>query len=131
MRSLILPAWLFYLLHPRHETRMRLAPENLLDRARSAIRTGDAAVAESIIAECGEAAETDPDCLNVRGLIAELRGQWAQARSCWVRAARHSEPGHAARQNLRRYFELFEFGRTVVPAALGDEPNVEICSQRL
>jgi hypothetical protein len=90
---------------------------------RRAIRARDLSFAEALLDECGDAAERDPDCLNLRGLVAELRGRWSEARRDWVRAARRSNDGHAARRNLRRYYELYEFGCTRVPIALGDEPD--------
>jgi len=120
-----------HLFHPRQSaTSAHPAPDELVRRTRSALRARNAALAEALLGECGDAVETDPDCLNLRGLLAELRGEWQQARRYWVRAARHDPPSRAASQNLRRYFELYQFGRTWQAVALGDEPDTEAASTR-
>ena len=97
--------------------------EELLVRARAAVRRRELDVAEAVVAEGGDAVRTSAACLNVLGLIAEGRGQWPAARRYWsrsVRADRHYGP---PRQNLRRYFELFQFGRSCCDVAYGDEPQ--------
>jgi hypothetical protein len=96
---------------------------NVLERARKAIRNGDTTLAEEILLEGGDAIRSNAACLNVLGLIAEARGQWRQARRCWRQslcADGHYEP---PRQNLRRYFEFFQFGKSSVLVAFGDEPE--------
>jgi hypothetical protein len=127
MRPLAVHSWLGHWLHPWQHAEVPQAPEHLLQRARAAVRAHDVALAESLLEECGEAIETDPDCLNLRGLLAELRGQWTMARRYWVRAAGHSL---AATQNLRRYFELWHFGCTKVAIAFGDEPEFQVYRMR-
>lgn len=102
------------------------APGPLVLRTRIALREGHLNLAESLLGECGDAAEGDTDCLNLRGVIAELRGDWRMARRYWVRAARGNPPSAAAMHNLRRYFELFEFGRCRDRVALGDEPLLQL-----
>lgn len=99
--------------------------EELLARARDAVRRGEPDVAEAFVAQGGDAVRTSAACLNVLGLIAEARGQWPAARRYWsrsVRADRHYGP---PRQNLRRYFELFQFGRSCCGVAFGDEPQFD------
>lgn len=93
----------------------------LLSRSRRAIRRGRLDLAEALIMEGGDRAVHDASCLNVLGLIAEARGKWSKARRFWSRAARADKCYGPARQNLRRYFELCQFGRTRLTVAFGDE----------
>lgn len=97
-----------------------------LHRIREAIRTGDVDQASTLLDECGEAGERDADCLNLRGVIAECRGDWPLARRSWVRAARTSKNCLAAKHNLARYYELFTWGRCRDAVALGDEPELQL-----
>lgn len=93
----------------------------LLLRARLAIRAGELAQAEAFVLENGEGLCHDAACLNVLGLIAEARGHWTLARKYWTRSTRADKQYEPARQNLRRYFELFQFGRSRQCVAYGDE----------
>ena len=99
------------------------APEQMVQRTRIAIREGDVDLAEALLGECGDAADADTDCLNLKGVIAEMRGDWRAARQYWVRAAKGTPQSAAAKHNLRRYYELFEFGRCRDWVAFGDEPE--------
>src|SRR3954451_2649519 len=86
--------------------------EQRLARARDAIRRGELDVAEAFVTEGGNDDElrTCAACLNVLGLIAEARGQWPAAKRFWGRSVRADRRYGPPRQNLRRYFELFQFG---------------------
>ena len=87
--------------------------QELLKRARAAIRRGLFDLAEALVHENGEAIWSNAACLNVLGLVAEARGQWKQA---W---------------RLRRYFELFHWGRCRDPVAFGDEPEFQGAGQEV
>jgi hypothetical protein len=65
----------------------------------------------------------DAPCLNLLGVLAVAEGDWNQAVRLWQRAVRVDHAYLPARRNLRRYFELFQFGRSDIPIALGDEPE--------
>jgi hypothetical protein len=59
--------------------------------------------------------------LNLRGVLQEARHDWRDARHWYRRAAtadKHYEP---TQQNLRRIYELYTFGKSAEPFALGDE----------
>jgi hypothetical protein len=101
-------------------------PTELLTRARSAIRRGKIDLAESLLCEAGEAIWSDAQSLNLLGLVAEARGEWRQARRLWGRSARTGHKYAPAYQNLRRYFELFQWGRCRDAVAFGDEPQFQI-----
>jgi hypothetical protein len=112
---------LFRLLHPP-VVPPPLGCAQLLSRSRAALRLGKVDLAEAFVMEMGAFALGDPSCLNLLGLIAEARGNWDGARHFWGRAARRDRQYLPARQNIRRHFELFQFGCTTHPVAFGDEP---------
>lgn len=97
----------------------------LLLRACVLVRTGALEEAEQLL-ESGLIEEEEPARLNLVGVLCEKRGQWAAARRQYgraIRAARRAgtRSAEAARQNLRRWFELDTFGRTKLRLRLGDE----------
>jgi Flp pilus assembly protein TadD len=104
----------------------RRAATEQVRQIRLAIRAGDIELASSRLDGCGEAGHCDAECLNLRGVIAECRGDWPLARRYWVRAARADKHCVAARQNLARYYELFTWGRCRDAVAMGDEPKVKL-----
>lgn len=107
--------------HARSRSRRFAGCEQLVERSRSALRLGRLSLAEAFVREGGYDAARNAECLNVLGLIAEARGEWAKARRCWSCAARLDRTYQPSRQNLRRYFELFQFGRSDHPVTFGDE----------
>jgi hypothetical protein len=87
--------------------------EDFILRARWAYYSGDLEEAVRILASCNVA-----DALNMRGVIWELLGDHRAARSLY-QAAAHMEPQlYSATMNLRRSFELWEFGQTDIPLLL-------------
>jgi hypothetical protein len=95
--------------------------EARLRSARTAIRTGEFARAALLLAEWDESTRRHAPWLNVLGVLAVARWDWKQAAGFWRAAGRADKHYAPAQQNLRRYYELFEFGRSAVPIALGDE----------
>ena len=89
-----------------------------------AIRRGSIERAEGILISAADTGEGDAAWLNLRGALYEARGDWRRARRFYGKAMRADRRFAAAEQNMRRWFELFTFGRTNWPVALGDEmPN--------
>ncbi len=104
--------------------------DELLRRARAAIRAGAPELAEALGTEYGDLARSDAACLNVLGVIAEARGRWTDAKRFWGKSLR-ADPRYApAYQNLRRYFELWTWGRSEYPRALGDETALDLLLAR-
>jgi len=66
-------------------------------------------------------AGSDAACLNLLGVIHELRKQWKPARKNYRRAIRADGTYAPARQNMRRMYELDTFGQSNQCIALGDE----------
>ncbi|MBV9999856.1 MAG: response regulator [Verrucomicrobia bacterium] len=60
------------------------------------------------------------DALNLLGVLAELGGDYRNARKYYGRAIRVRHDHEAAQQNMRRLFELNVFGATEEPLNLGD-----------
>jgi Flp pilus assembly protein TadD len=83
--------------------------------ATSAAQRGEWKLASAELMKCPESALDDAACLNLLGLAAEVRGDWKCARKMYQRALQRDRSCQPAEQNLRRYFELFTFGRSHVP----------------
>jgi hypothetical protein len=108
----------------RRNTADRRVDPVRLTQARAAIRTGDFDRARTLLADWDETVRADAACLNVLGVLAVAESDWKRAVRLWRAAVRANGAYQPPRQNLRRYFELFEFGRSSVPIAIGDEPNL-------
>jgi tetratricopeptide (TPR) repeat protein len=93
----------------------------LLNDVRIALRLGfyDEAYASLMSQQLGST--NNAECLNLIGLTYEMRGDWNLARKSYSKAMA-ADPAYApAQQNMRRWYELYTFGRSHVPRALGDE----------
>jgi hypothetical protein len=100
--------------------------DELLRRARCAIRAGESRQAEALVMEYGDFAWSDAACLNVRGVIAETRGQRAEARKFWSKSV-HVDPRYdPAHQNRRRYFELWNWGRPKCRRRFDNETTLDL-----
>lgn len=106
--------------HRASSDRCAPAPQAVA-RAAGAIRRGEIDLAEWLLAEHGDAARSDPSCLNLLAVIAVSGGDWPRARSLWCRAIRIDPHHRSANNNLRRYFELITLGRSDLALSLGDE----------
>ena len=95
--------------------------DQLVARARSALRRSRPDIAEAFILEAGDFVARSAPCLNLLGLIAEARGQWGKAKRFWGRSIRADRSYLPPRENLRRWFELTHFGRSAFSVAFGDE----------
>ena len=104
--------------------------DELLRRARHALRAGELELAEALVMEYGDLACSDAACLNVLGLIAEARGRWADAKRFWGKSLRSSPRYDPPHQNLRRYFELWNWGRSECRRAFGDETALDLLRAR-
>jgi hypothetical protein len=98
--------------------------DQLLRRARLAIRAGKLDLAEAFVMEAGEGIWQNAACMNVLGLVAEARGDWQTAAKLWRRAIGADRAYQPPLRNLRRYFEMFQFGCSRDCVAFGDEPAV-------
>ena len=115
---------------PHRDTARPSVRDELLQRARRAIRAGELELAQALVMAYGDLACSDPACLNVLGLIAEASGHWTDAKKFWGKALRADPRYDPACQNLRRYFELFQWGRSDCRVAFGNETTLDLLRAR-
>lgn len=66
----------------------------------------------------------DVEALNLAGVLLEMQEDFARAKKYYGRAIRQDPHYEPAQQNMRRIFELFNFGSSEEPFAMGnDVPN--------
>jgi DNA-binding response OmpR family regulator len=90
----------------------------LLARARQALTDGDLARAEGLLLRAGALGEKDPAYHNLLGMLTELREDFSAARRHYGKAISLKGTFAPAQQNMRRIYELREFGRSDEPGAL-------------
>ena len=90
----------------------------LLARARQALTEGDLSRAEKLLLRASPLGEKDPAFHNLLGLMTELRGDFSGARTHYGKSLRLNIKFAAAQQNMRRLYELREFGHSDEPGAL-------------
>ena len=62
-----------------------------------------------------------PDALNLAGVYFEMHEDYERARKLYGKAIKYGPYYEPAQQNMRRIFELFHFGSSEEPFALGDD----------
>ena len=92
--------------------------EALLARARMALTEGELGRAEALLLRAGPLGQRDPAYHNLLGLLTELRENFADARRHYGKAISLDKAFAAAQQNMRRMYELREFGHSDEPGAL-------------
>ena len=90
----------------------------ILARARAALVNGDLTRAEGLLLRAAPLGEKDPAFWNLLGLLTELQGQFNEARKNYGKAIRLDGKFAAAQQNMRRMYELREFGQSKEEGAL-------------
>ena len=63
-----------------------------------------------------------PEAHNLRGILHEISGDYDAARKSYGQAIRLDSRNEAAQQNMRRLFELFNFGGSQEALNLGEKP---------
>jgi hypothetical protein len=87
-----------------------------------AIRLGCFDEAQALLRQIAGQHGRDAAWLNLMGVACEGRSDWRGAKRFYGKAMRADRSFVPAQQNMRRWFELFTFGRTNLAVALGDEP---------
>lgn len=98
--------------------------EAVLGRVRTALRAAKLEDAESLMMKAADLAQKDAAYFNLLGVLYECQGKVRLARKFYgksIAADRHYDP---AQHNMRRIFELQQFGRAREPIALGDEEDL-------
>ncbi len=65
--------------------------------------------------------DKSPDAYNLRGVLREICGDFDGAKKAYGRAIKLNSRHEGAQQNMRRIFELFNFGRSEEPLHLGEK----------
>lgn len=109
----------------RHRPRPAgVAAGSFNDRLREAKRLVNLQSLEAASEQVTEALRLDdrsPDAHNLQGVLREIAGDFEAARKAYGRAIRLDSNHEAAQQNMRRIFELFNFGSSAEPLHLGRE----------
>ena len=74
-----------------------------------------------MVAEALRFYEKSPDAHNLQGILYEIAGDYDAAKKAYGRAIKLDARHPAAQQNMRRMFELFNFGRSEEPLHYGDK----------
>ena len=90
----------------------------ILARARVALVNSDLKRAEGLLLRAAPLGDKDPAFHNLLGLLAELREDFSGARKHYGKAISVNRNYEPAQQNMRRIYELREFGRSTEPGAL-------------
>ena len=86
-----------------------------------AIRLGCFDEAKALLRQIAGQHGRDAAWLNLMGVACEARSDWRGAKRFYGKAMRADRSFVPAEQNMRRWFELFTFGRTNLAVALGDD----------
>jgi hypothetical protein len=103
------------------QSAMAVGYRTTLAMARSAMRRADWEQAEALLMRAGAIAGHDPAFFNLVGVLREVEGNKSAAAEFYGRAIRANSNYAPAQQNMRRLFELRNFGHTRQVVALGDE----------
>ena len=96
------------------------ARDSLLLDACVALRAGRADAAAALLSPHGGTLGADAAYLNLLGVACEVRQKWKLARRCYGVAMSVDPRYEPAQRNMRRMYELYTFGSSREPLALGD-----------
>ena len=89
--------------------------EHFLRSAKRAINQRDFTSAKQHIIKALEIEPESPVALNLAGVMFEMREEFDQAKRCYGQAIRRNKNFEPAQTNMRRLFELFNFGTSDEP----------------
>ena len=95
------------------------ALSNLLREAKRLINVQDFPSASMCVAAALKIDKASPEAHNLQGILAEIAGDYDEARLAYGRAIKLDPRHEAAQQNMRRLFDLFHFGASQEPVHLG------------
>ena len=93
--------------------------DSVLARARMCLVEGDMERAEALLMTAAPLGKNDPEYFNLLGLWHEVNGRFSDARQTYGKAISLNSKFEPAQQNMRRLYELREFGHSDEPANLG------------
>jgi DNA-binding response OmpR family regulator len=108
----------------RHQPRDVLVEDptpvgNLIREAKRLINLQDFDSAATCLSAALKIDHTSPEVHNLQGVLAEIRGDYDEARRAYGRAIKIDSRHEPAQQNMRRLFELFNFGSSQETLHLG------------
>jgi DNA-binding response OmpR family regulator len=92
---------------------------NLIREAKRLINLQDFDSAATCLSAALKIDHTSPEVHNLQGVLAEIRGDYDEARRAYGRAIKIDSRHEPAQQNMRRLFELFNFGSSQETLHLG------------
>ena len=111
----------------RHLPRVLTPPEeptaigNLIREAKRLINLRDFASADACVTAALKLDNASPEVYNLQGILAEIRSDYDEARRAYGRAIKLDSRHEAAQQNMRRLYELFNFGSSQEAMHYGKE----------
>jgi len=106
---------------PRTTPVYRGDPSFHLFAAKRAINNREFEVARGHLAEAIKQNDRMLEAHNLLGVLFEMNHEYAIAKQCYGRALAIDSKYEPAQQNMRRLFELFNFGSSKEPVNLGEE----------
>jgi CheY-like chemotaxis protein len=101
--------------------------EQALERVRVSLRLTNLPNAEGMLMRLAESRQKQTaEYFNLLGVLYEAQAKWRLARKCYGKAIATDKHFVPAQINMRRLYELQEFGKSKEPVMLGDESEVEI-----
>ena len=101
------------------ETEEPTAIGNLTREAKRLINLQDFEAAATCLTAALKIDPASPEVHNLQGILAEIRGDYDEARKAYGRAIKLDSRHEAAQQNMRRLFDLFNFGSSQEPVHYG------------
>ena len=94
---------------------------NLIREAKRLINLQEFDAAASCLTAALKVDPASPELYNLQGVLAEIHGYYDEARRAYGRAIKIDSRHEAAQQNMRRLFELFNFGSSAETMHYGNE----------
>lgn len=124
LRNLVSEILARHLVEEQQEARPQLPiPDDFVSQLSEAKRLLNLQVFEEAWNHLARALELDPkspDALNLAGVFFEMQEDFDRARKLYGSAIKYGPYYEPAQQNMRRIFELFHFGSSKEPFAMGD-----------
>jgi len=96
--------------------------ERVLGRIRKLLRMADYDNAMALLMKAADRTDQQSaEYFNLLGVLYEAQKKWRLARKCYEKAIDADKDYQPARSNMRRLFELRQYGRSTQPIILGDE----------
>ena len=105
------------------ETEEPTAIGNLTREAKRLINLQDFDAAAMCLTAVLKIDNASPEVHNLQGVLAEIRGDYDEARKAYGRAIKLDSHHEASQQNMRRLFELFNFGSSKEPVHYGGKAS--------